>query len=274
LKLRQPREREATAASRVTAADPASTAIKAVTVLELLASTREGLGLSEIVRRIGSSRTSALRIVNALVAKGLVVQDPEKKRYGLTLRLLELGTQVLDQMDLHDMAKPHLERLSQRAGETAHLGVLDGWDVIFIGKAEPADPFHMHARVGWRAPSHCTSLGKALLAALPDAELQRYLSVCSLAPLTPNTITSAAALADHLRAVRAQGFAVDAEEHRLGICCIGAPIRRHGGDVAAAVSISGPAFRLQGDRLQAMAEWVRETAEAISRDLGAGVRRP
>lgn len=253
---------------RVTATDPASTALKAVAVVEFLAPVREGLGLNEIARRLGSGRGSVLRILDALERKGLVTQDPGSRHYRLTLRLLELGTQVLEQVEIQSVAKAHLERLSRSSGETAHLGVLDGWDVIFVGKAEPANPIRLHSRVGRRVPSHCTAMGKVLLAVLPAGQLQQYLSAHPLTPLTLRTLTDPAAFVEHLRTVHAQGYAADLEEHRTGICCVGAPVRAHRGETVAAVSVSGPAFRMTADQIPGLARLVTETAQAISRDLG------
>lgn len=256
-------------AQRVSAADPASTAIKAVAAMEALADARSALGLSEIARHIESSRSSTLRVLRALERKRLIAQDPSSRRYRLTLRLLELGTQVLDQLQLPDLARSHLRALSDRTGETAHLGILDDWHVVFIGKAEPLNPIRLHARIGWRAPSHCTSLGKAMLSRLPEERLDEYFEGYDLARLTERTITSRMELVRHLRLVRQRGYAVDAQEHRVGICCVGAPVVGPGGDVVAAVSISGPAFRMQGRRLAAMAPDVKEAAAAISRELGS-----
>jgi DNA-binding IclR family transcriptional regulator len=253
---------------RVAATDPASTALKALAVLEFLAPARDGLGLNEIARRLTSSRGSTLRILGALERKALVSQDPATKHYRLTLRLLELGTQVLDHIEIQDIAKPHLQHLSHLSGETAHLGVLDGGDVIFVGKAEPADPIRLHSRVGRRVPSHCTAMGKVLVAALPEGQLRQYMATHPLTRLTPRTVTSPVHWMRGLHLVRKRGYAVDAEEHRTGICCVGAPIRAHRGETVAALSVSGPAFRMHSGQIPALARLVIETATALSNALG------
>lgn len=257
---------------RVTAADPASTSLKTLTVLELLAPVKEGLGLNEITRRLESSRGSVLRILGALHQKRVIVQDPASKRYRLTLRLLELGNQALEHVEIQEVARPYLRRLSQVSGETAHLGILDGWDVVKIAVWEPANPVHLQGQVGGRVPSHCTSLGKALLASLPDTQLQHYLATCPLTPQTPQTITSPTTLERHLSEVRVQGYAVDLEEHRLGICCVGAAIRGHSGEAVAAVSVSGPAFRMYPGPIPSLARLVLDAAQAISLELGVPSR--
>jgi DNA-binding IclR family transcriptional regulator len=253
---------------RVTAADPASTSIKTLTVMELLAPLREGLGLNEITRRLESSRGSVLRILGALHQKRVIVQDPISKRYRLTLRLLELGAQVLEHVDIQDVARPHLRRLSQLSGETTHLGILDGWDIVKIAKCEPTNPVRLQGQVGCRVPSHCTSLGKALLASLTETELRNYLATYPLTPQTPQTVTSPTILEQHLSEVRVQGYAVDLEEHRPGICCVGASIRAHMGEAVAAISVSGPAFRMYPGSIPTLARLVLDTAHAISLELG------
>lgn len=257
-----------TVVQRVAASDPASTALKAIDVLEHLAPNRMGLGLTEISRRLQSSRGSVLRILGALERKGLVRQDPVSKQYRLTLRVLELSAQVLDKIEIQDVAKPHLERLSHLSGETVHLGVLDGWDVVFVGKAEPTNPVRLHSRIGYRVRSHCTALGKALLAALPGTQLQDYVGNYPLTPMTPRTVTSPDDLLSCFADVRTKGYAIDAEEHRQGICCIAAPIWGHGGQTVAAVSVSGPVFRMTAEQIPEFITVVKETAKAISRELG------
>jgi IclR family transcriptional regulator, KDG regulon repressor len=257
---------------RVTAADPASTSLKTLAVLELLAPLKEGLGLNEITRRLESSRGSVLRILGALHQKRVIAQDPISKRYHLTLRLLELGTQVLERVDLQEVARPHLRRLSQLSGETTQLGILDGWDVVQIAKCEPANPVHLQGEVGRRVPSHCTSLGKALLASLTDTQLRHYLATYPLTQQTPQTVTSPVTLEQHLSEVRAQGYAVDLEEHRPGICCVGASIRAHLGEVVAAISVGGPAFRMYPGSIPTLARLVLDAAEAISVELGVPSR--
>lgn len=251
-------------------APAAGTALKALEVIELLSVAPRGCGLNEIARGIRSSRSSTLRILASLDAKGLLARDPETRRYRLTLRLLELGTRLLDQLELPDAAKPHLQELSRQTGETAHLGVLDDWHVIFIGKYEPPSPIRLHARVGYRAPSHCTGLGKVMLAGLSPAALEQYFAEYALVAMTAGTITDPHVFSDHLALVRDRGYAVDAEEHRVGIGCVAAPVRDHTGRVVAGISVSGAALRVL--RQPSVVEAVTQAGEALSKALGWGAR--
>jgi DNA-binding IclR family transcriptional regulator len=111
-------------------------------------------------------------------------------------------------------------------------------------------------------------MGKILVAALPESQLQLYMATHPLTRLTPRTITSRVDWMSHLDRVRKRGFAVDSEEHRGGICCVGAPVRAHRGETVAAVSVSGPAFRMHGDKIPAFARLVMDAATAISSALG------
>jgi IclR family transcriptional regulator, KDG regulon repressor len=253
---------------RVKVADPSSTATKTLDVLELLAAAGSGLGVSELARRLGSSRTSVARIMAALELKHMVAKDPETKRYRLSLRVLELASQALDQLHIPHVADRHLQELSHRCGEVAHLGVLDGWDVIYVGKAEPSTPVFLRSRVGAREPSHCTSLGKVLLCAHSGESLADYLATYKFERFTPKTIVSPEAFVEHLKQVRRQGFGVDAEEHREGIICVGAPIFGYKGETVAAISVSGPSFRMNDDHVDRLSRLVVETANTISRELG------
>lgn len=258
-------------AQRVTAMDPASTAIKAISTMELLAGQSGGIGLTEIARHIESNRSSALRVVRALERKGVVAQDAQTRRYRMTLRILELGTRVLDQLQLPELGRAHLRELSDRSGETAHLGVLDDWHVVFVGKAESVNPIQLRAQIGVRAPSHCTSLGKAILSRLSDDLLERYFEEYTLQRMTERTITQRTDFRRDLRLVRQRGYSVDDEEHRVGVSCVGAPILAPDGRAVGAVSISGPAFRMRGRRLAGLAPLVKDAATAISRELGTRV---
>jgi IclR family KDG regulon transcriptional repressor len=256
--------------ARVSAADPASTARKAIEVLEILANSKSGVGLNEIARSLNSGRSSVLRIIAALEEKGLVRRDADGRRYALTPRLLALGNAALDQLEWYDVSKPHLQNLSDLVGETCHLAVLDSGEVIYVAKTQPPDPIPLVARVGFRAAAYCTALGKVLLAALSDEQVRQYLASHELHANTPRTLTDPARLISELEQVRRQGFALDQEENRLGLRCVAAPIRNHRAEVLAAISVTAPAFRMTGRTQNTVIRQVQEAAVRISVDLGGG----
>jgi DNA-binding IclR family transcriptional regulator len=161
-----------------------------------------------------------------------------------------------------------MQRLSELSRETVHLGVLDGFEVMFIGHIESSESLRMSGRVGRRTPAHSSSLGKAILAWADEAALQRYLDRSPLTAQTARTITDPKRLLRALEEVRARGYATDEEENRVGIQCVGAPVRDHTGRVVAAISVSGPSFRFTAERAADTAPHLLEAAAGISERMG------
>lgn len=238
-------------------------------VLEALASAREQtLGLSELAQRVGLHKTSAARVLATLTAHGYVEQDPRTRRYRLTLKLFELGSLCLARIELVREARPLLENLARLSGEVVHLAVLDQGEVVYVDKVESEQTIRMYSRVGRRSPVHCTGVGKALLAFVDDVTFQSIVAEKGLRRYTPRTITDPERLREHLARVRETGVAFDDEEHEPGIRCVAAPVRDHRGVVVASISVAGPTVRMTHERLQELAEPVRQTAAAISARLG------
>ena len=251
------------------------TVLKALDVLECLADAERALSAQQVARDCGLSRPTAYRLLTTLQARGYVAGG-EESHYRLGAAVLRLGQSVLDQIELPELAKPALRELSRQTGETAHLGVLDGAEVLYLDKVEGSHRVRLRSAIGTRGPLHCTSLGKAILAHLPAAERDALLARLDLPRRTPRTITDRASLVAHLAEVRARGYALDEIENEEGVLCVGAPIFDHTGRTFAAVSISGPDFRLSG-RIAELAGHVTRAARAVSRELGylpGGPERP
>jgi DNA-binding IclR family transcriptional regulator len=183
------------------------------------------------------------------------------------LTLFELGTLVRRKMDVASESREQMHALVESTGETAQLGVLDHVSVLYIRIFESRQAVRMSSSVGSRAPAHCTSVGKALLA-YQSVELVRQFADGGLKRFTANTITSPAALLQELASVRAKGYAVDDEEFEVGLRGIAAPIRDHSGEVTAAVSVAAPVQRMSKKSLQTAIPNVVAAADAISRRLG------
>lgn len=250
------------------------TVLRAMDALDLLAAAPRGLALRQLTQSMGLSKSTTHRLVSGLVSCGLVQLCPETRRYRLGLRLLELSAALLDSIDVREQARPFMQQLSDLSRETVHLGVLDRFEVVFIGHIESPESVRMSVRVGRRAPAYSTSLGKVLLAGLDDAELSRYLREHQLAALTPNTITDPERLLAVLHQVRSRGYSMDDEENRVGVRCLGAPVRDHTGRVVAAISVSGPAFRLTRERAGELVESLIHVSDGISERMGwSGPRR-
>ncbi len=217
---------------------------KSFSILEILLRHGSSLHITEISEKLGLYPSTTHRILDTLKHGGYVEQDPQSQKYRLGLKLLELGMAKLQQMDLVKEATPYLKELVKQGNETVHLGVLSEGEVLYLAKEESSQTIRMISYVGKRAPLHCTALGKVLLAYLPEEERKKILAEKGLTRLTEKTITNQEELEQELDKVREQGFALDREENEKDVRCISAPIRNHQGKVIAALSISGPAFRM------------------------------
>jgi IclR family KDG regulon transcriptional repressor len=256
-------------APKVSAADPSSTARKTVEILEVLANSSGSVGLNELSRHLKSSRSSVVRIISALEKAGLTRRDAETRRVSLTFRLLALGSAALDQLPWYTLCKPHLATLSKDLGEIGHLAVLDGCEIVYLAKSEPSDPPPFVAHVGGRASAYCTSLGKVLLAAKSASELEAHMRECPLVARTARSITDPVAIVRELELVRRRGYAVDNEENRQGVKCVGVGIVDYRGITVAAMSVAVPAYRLPDRAIPTLAAKVRDAAAGASRDLGS-----
>ncbi|WP_414482539.1 IclR family transcriptional regulator [Limnochorda sp.] len=225
-------------------------------------------GVSQLARATGLHKATVHRLLQTLLHVGAVEVGAEKGRYRLGLRLLELGGRVLARFELREVAGPYLARFRDETLLTVHMAVLDGTDIVYIEKLDAPTSIHMASTVGSRFPAYCTALGKAILAHLPEAELEAVLSQTEFEARTPRTITSADALREHLAMVRSRGYAVDDSENEEGIRCVGAPIFGYTGRVMAALSASGPIFSVTPERVPGLGRMVARVAREISRAMG------
>ena len=185
------------------------------------------------------------------------------------MKLWELGQMATTHVDWPERVKPFLQQLTDQVGETTHLAILNDGEVLYVDKVEAVRSLRMPSQVGRRLPAHCTGVGKALLAWLPDELLQSVIGRKGLARFTPNTITDLARLRVELAQIRERGYSLDNEEIEEGLVCVGAPVRDHTGGVVAAVSIAGPASRVRPDTIAETSRAVAAAAAAMSVALGA-----
>lgn len=236
-------------------------------VLEAFGAAQTDLSLTELAGRLDLPKSSVHRLLAVLLDAGFVEQHSVTKRYRLGMRLFEIGSTVIHRRGLHEAAHPVLEELAVSTGETCHLAVLSGAEVVYVYKIDGTSSFHMSSRVGGRAPCYCTSIGKVLMAWGGD-ELLRRVVWAGLHPHTHHTITREAELVVELERVRSQGYALDREELQEGLRCIAAPIRDHSGRVVASVGVAAPAQRLPDPEIPRSVDLVVKAAGAISRNLG------
>jgi DNA-binding IclR family transcriptional regulator len=240
---------------------------KAIRVLECFSLQEPRLPLTDIARKVGLPLSTAHRILTTLRTVGIVEQEGDRDLYRLGLKLLELGSMVLANMEVHREALPCIEELVRETGETVHLGVFDGSQVVSIEKMDSPHGLASHVTIGKGAPAYCTGVGKALLAFQPEAVVERVCRL-GLTAYTPQTITDPVKLRKELAQVRALGYAVDNAEHQPDVRCVAAPIRNHSGNVVASLSISGPASRIPRSRITSLATRVREVTAKLSARLG------
>ena len=244
---------------------------KTLDLLEALAEAGR-LSLGELSRRTDVNRTSAYRILATLATRGYIAKDAGQRVYLPGPRLLAISAAFLSGLGLIQFARPVMESLSAELGETVNLGILNGYQVLYLDMIEGHQSLRMAARVGSHDAVHCTALGKALLAFTPSEDLQNLLVSCTWEQRTRRTRKSTDALRRDLARVRRQGFATDDEENERGVRCIGVPIRDGQGRPIAALSVSGPTARLPRSAWPRIARRLNLAAQAIERRMGGGVR--
>lgn len=222
--------------------------------------------LDEIARRSGVHKSTASRLMRTLQRHGFV--QVQNRHYRLGLGIFSLAHAAAEQLDIREVARPHLESLAHLTRETVHLAVLDDQEVVYIDKIDSQHPLRMYSRIGRRAPCYCTGLGKALLAFLPPGEREKTAAAITYRRFTRNTITDPADLLAHLEQVRRQGYAVDNHEHEDEIHCIAAPIHGLDGRPVAAVSIAAPRSRMPRPELESYVPALLDATRQISAELG------
>jgi IclR family acetate operon transcriptional repressor len=240
---------------------------KAFRIVELLAAKPNGgLTLAELSLELGMPKSTTHRYLTTLVALGLTERDGAD-HFHVGTKLVELAGSFLANSDLRTESNAILDELAATTGETVHLAVPSGGEVVYIAKVESIHALRMYSHIGARLPMHSTSLGKAILAHLPVARVDEIL-VEPMRARTARTITSSRELAVELDRIRQQGFAIDDEENEVGVCCVGAAVFDYMAVPVAAVSISGPINRMSRERCVTLGPMVRDAALRVSRRMG------
>lgn len=230
---------------------------------------QETWSLVDLTQEVGQGKSRIFRILNTFEECGYLKRDEESGRYKLGPRLVALGGASVKYEQLRWQALPPLQTLAELTGETVHVGILFGDDVVTVQLVEGRHAVRMHSFVGKRSPAYSSSLGKVVLAYFPEPEIDAYLLHADLQPVTLHTVVEPGALKRQLLEIRERGFAIDNEERELGLRCVAAPITDHTGLVIASVSVSAPTTRLDPDGALLLVPRVKETARTISRMLGS-----
>jgi DNA-binding IclR family transcriptional regulator len=238
---------------------------RAVSILEILARTGD-VGVTELAKELGVHKSTAFRLVAALERRDLVEQNAGRGKYRLGPGILRLAGASSSRLDVVQECRAVCAALAKRTGETVNLAVLSAGAALYMHQAAGSSAHQPHNWVGQRIPLHATSNGKVLLSALDPAEVRRQ--VPSLPAYTARTITTPAVLERELDDVRERGHAFAIDELEIGLSAVAAPVRDVHGEVLASMSISGPTFRLDSDRMPGLAEAVTAAANEVSRRLG------
>lgn len=241
---------------------------RALDILEVLAMQKDGMGITAIAKSTELSKSTAHRIAATLTERGYVEHESASGNYRLGLKYIEIASYYINSLELQTEARPYLWQLTSQLGLTAHLGILDAHEVVYVEKLDVFPGVRLYSQIGYRVPAYCSSLGKCLLSGLSSNDLEAVMANCPYERFTERTITDLKELTIQLRQVRAQGWAMDDEEHDTGYRCVGAPIFDYRGDVVAAVSASGPIAQLNKERVSQVVEKVRTSALKISQRMG------
>lgn len=243
--------------------------VKGIAIIDLLASHRQGLRLTDLVSAIALPRGTVVRLLNVMIEAHLVRHSADGL-YRLGPQAAIWGSEFLDSLELREVATDVMARLAETSQETCHLGVREGRSVLYIDKVESPHSLRMVSRVGGMNPLHCTGLGKALLAFMSADEIDLYVAE-PLERRTENTLVEPGVLRADLHRARLRGYALDDVENEVGVRCIGAPIFDHSGEPIASISLAGPTMRMTWERIEQLAQPVLDAAQEVSARIGFGL---
>jgi len=235
---------------------------RAVDLLEMLTDLGGNATLSELAAGSGLPLPTIHRLMHTLVVRGYARQLPSR-RYTLGPRLIRLGESAGRQLGAG--ARPYLERLASELGETANLAMIDRDMAVYVAQASSSHSMRMFTEVGRRVFCHCTGVGKAVLAQLPDSTVREIVARVGMPPATPESITDVDVLLAELAKVREQGYAVDDGEQELGVRCFAVPVPE--APTPSALSVSGPAARVTYQFGEAALPMLHDVAARISTEL-------
>jgi IclR family KDG regulon transcriptional repressor len=241
--------------------------LKVFGILQAL-SERPETGISELSVRLSMPKATVYRFLQTMMMLGYVRQEPESERYGLTMKVYELGTKALQRPELVDLAKHHMQILADKTGETIHLGALIESEIIYIHKVDSHHMLGMYSRIGRRAPLHCTAIGKVLMAWEHPERRALVLKGVDFMPYREKTITTIKQYEEELQKVKAQGYAEDQEEFDDHIRCVGIPIFDRLNRPVAGLSISFPTFRYDDALKPEVVAMLKDASRDISTRLG------
>lgn len=244
-----------------------SSLAKGLRILELMAE-KGDMSASQVAACLQTNRAASHRFISTLRDLGYVEKTTDGK-YTLSFKALELGMMKLDRFEIRQYAHPYMQEIALAFRETVNLGHWDRGAVIHLDKINSTEILRMDLGLGALAPAYCTGLGKAILAFLPEVELEMYLQSVRFEAYTPSTIVTPESLLEEIVRIRSLGYAVDNEELSIGLRCIAAPVIDYTGRPSYAMSVSGPTQRMTDERLQTIRDTLLPVCRRLARQTGA-----
>jgi IclR family acetate operon transcriptional repressor len=241
---------------------------RALRILKRLAEEEFGLTLSDLAQSVGLAQSTTHRLLTTLQAERFVRFDAARSVWTVGVQSFIVGNSFIRSRNLVAIAYPFMQQLMEATEETSNLAVENDGVAVYLAQIECAQVMRAFVVTGSQAPLHCSGVGKALLSALPEATVAKLVRKRGLMQLTPNTITSPAALREELADCRKKGYAFDDEEQAIGLRCVAAVIHDEAGRPQAALSISGPKARIDDQRLPVIGAQVKAMADRISAEMG------
>lgn len=239
---------------------------RGLTILETLAKSRGGLTLSQITRYLHLPKSSVFTLLRSFEQFGYLCRDPISGKYSVSLRICALANLALNGISLREQARPYLKHLCEETRLTVHMAVLEHGSCVLIEKLSPGPSASVATWIGKHLSLHCTAIGKAVAAYLPEAQVDSLVREHGLLRHNENTICSYRRLKQQLQTIRQKGYAIDDEEEEIGVRCIGAAVFK-GPAVIGALSIVGSTTEINGDNMDALARRVRATAADVSENV-------
>ncbi|MGJ8621331.1 MAG: IclR family transcriptional regulator [Yoonia sp.] len=239
---------------------------KALEVLDQVAAFRRPVRFSELLAQSAFPKPTLYRLIQTLTNQGMLAFDPDRQTYSPGVRLVRLAHAAWDQSTLAPVARPYLDALSKKIGETVHLAQLDHGQVLYIDKRNANRPVQMYSQAGKVGPAYCTGVGKVMLAFLEEDEIAKVIAQQSFHKFTKRTLADAEALRAELQDIRQNGYGFDREEHEPGIICVAMPILADTGRVLGALSVTSTTGRTNLAGLESYVPVLQDAATKISRD--------
>ncbi len=224
--------------------------------------------IDSIQKKLGISLYQLKKIITILTKRGYVEYDIKRDAYSIGIKNFEIGFSYLNHVEIRKIAKPYLHTLGNYIKENVYLAVRSGWEIVYIDSYEVDRPVIVKSRVGKLLPMYASASGKVHLAFMEKNELEEFFNNVKLVPYTKKTITDKDKLIKHLEEVRKSGYAIDDEEWEDEVRCLSVPVFNYKGEVAAAITLSGPSFRVTHDKLLEIKDIFKEKASQLSEDLG------